>query len=99
VAHLWLREAQLMQLLLALSALVEVALVQVIFLKRFLTMSKLINLVFITSTLKFMVQIFLSFSLTISDYYGVYTDVYTFLPWINSVLSVSIFSVFNEVQI
>ncbi len=52
MAHLWLREAQLMQLLLALSALVEVALVQVMFVISFLTMTKLINLVFITSTLQ-----------------------------------------------
>ena len=38
---------------------------------------------------KYLVQniIFLIF---ISDAYGVYTDVFTFLPWINSVLTVRI---------
>jgi hypothetical protein len=29
----------------------------------------------------------------ITDYYGVYTDVYTFLPWIKSVLAVSLISI------
>jgi hypothetical protein len=45
---------------------------------------------FIFYPCKFKILYFIYF--TISDYYGVYTDVYTFLPWINSVLSVSLIS-------